>query len=530
MGEENIADLILSTTKLGFSDIIDQLIDNLKPNNTIEEGLICEWIEGSYNYSEKDIVKLSDMDLSIRQTIVNLLKDDSSNSVAKKIFNNNTIEPFASIYASIKTIYGSINQSNVRKVVDIFYRAINKKTEHNEVYNVLNDCKFSGSSAISYSSGGSFKVEDGLMNEFDESRKLEIEENKIEYQETIEDIYNLCVAMCRYVKSNGNLNKNDKSMLTSRAMLITGKGGSGKSNAIKRALEDENMTKNRDYYEISSSSTAVKSLYKKLYDYNGKLLIFDDSGELFDTEYKRSLWKQALQTKQVDANVALPQNIGTSNKIVNNNTYSPNSVKTRQERYFFEVGQSSPEEKEKFHKERFKKLEKSYREETGDTTRLTKSKENEFNELIDIEWIKHEEEKEPLMPDVFNYKGVVVIISNVERETFKKTVGADNWGALMRRMVSFDLHPMSESMWAVIKEIILKQRDMSIHDLPDEACFIPRDIVDEFIEEVENNLNNPETRDMNFSIVSDNMHDVLGGEPGRLTWKRTLKRLMKTNK
>ena len=39
MGEKkNVADLVLSTTKLGFSDIIDQLIiSNLTPN-AIEEG------------------------------------------------------------------------------------------------------------------------------------------------------------------------------------------------------------------------------------------------------------------------------------------------------------------------------------------------------------------------------------------------------------------------------------------------------------------------------------------------------------
>ena len=48
IGEENVADLVLSTTKLGFSDIIEQLISNLKPN-TIEEGLI---------YQVKDISSL----------------------------------------------------------------------------------------------------------------------------------------------------------------------------------------------------------------------------------------------------------------------------------------------------------------------------------------------------------------------------------------------------------------------------------------------------------------------------------------
>ena len=50
-------------------------------------------------------------------------------------------------------------------------------------------------------------------------------------------------------------------------------------------------------------------------------------------------------------------------------------------------------------------------------------------------------------------------------------------------MRSFDLHPMAESIWAVIKKkILLKERDMSEDDFH-KMCMIPRDIVDEFIEE-----------------------------------------------
>ena len=143
LGAKNIADLVLSTAKLGFSDIITQLISNLTPN-AIDEGLICEWVEGSFNYSEKDVEKIANLPIDIRQTIVNLLKDDSANGVSKKIFNNNTVEPFATLYTAIDDAYGRINQSLVKKVIDIFDRALNKKTDHDEVFNVLNDVKFSG--------------------------------------------------------------------------------------------------------------------------------------------------------------------------------------------------------------------------------------------------------------------------------------------------------------------------------------------------------------------------------------------------
>ena len=527
MGENNIADLVLSTTKLGFSDIIDQLISNLTPN-AIEEGLICEWVEGSFNYSEKDVDKVANMPVDVRQMIINLLKDDSANGVSKKIFNNNTIEPNATIYTSIEGIYGRVNQSNVKKVVDIFDRALNKKTDHDEVFNVLNDCKFGGKTAISSASGISARVDDGEMEEFNEAYKKRVEQDTKEYESSMDRIYEMAVAMCRYVKQNGDLDDDDLSALPKRAMIITGKGGIGKSESIRRALSDEGMVEDRDYYNMTSGSTAVQALFKKLYDYNGKLLIFDDSGELFNTTYKLNMWKHALDPDVENADIELSR-AATGDKSGDSRMYVP-AGKTRQERYFLEVGHSSLEEKGKFQKKRFTELERKYREETGDHSSLTATQRNEFNEIIALEWNKMEEEKEPLMPNKFKYKGVVVIISNDTRDAFKKEVGVGNWNAIVDRMKSFDLHPMAESIWAVIKKILIKQRDAAEETLPSKMCMIPRDIVDEFIEEVERLLEMPQYREMTFRIVAKDMHRVLNGSKGRAHWKEDLAGLMDINK
>ena len=525
MGEKNTADLVLSTTKLGFSDIIAQMISYFTPN-AIEEGLICEWVEGSFNYSEKDVEKVANLPIDIRQMIVNLLKDDSANGVSKKIFNNNTVEPFATLYGAIEGVYGRVNQSNVKKVVDIFDRALNKKTDHEEVFNVLNDVKFSGKTAISSASGVSAMVDDE-MEEFSEAYKKRVEQDTAEYESSMDRIYEMAVAMCRYVKQNGDLDDDDLSALPKRAMIITGKGGIGKSESIRRALNDEGMIEDRDYYNMTSGSTAVQALFKKLYDYNGKLLIFDDSGELFNSTYKLNMWKHALDPDVENADIELSRAaIGDK---TGGNMYVP-AGKSRQERYFLEVGHSSTEEKTKFYKKRFDEMEKDYRDKTGDRSALTTSQRNEFYENIDLEWNKHEEEKEPLMPNKFKYKGVVVIISNDTRDAFKKEVGVGNWNAIVDRMRSFDLHPMAESIWAVIKKILLKQRDMSEEVLPDKMCMIPRDIVDEFIEEVERLLEMPQYREMTFRIVAKDMHRVLNGSKGRAHWKEDLAGLMDINK
>lgn len=526
IGEENVADLVLSTTKLGFSDIIEQLISNLKPN-TIEEGLIYEWIEGSFNYSEKDVEKVSALPVDIRQLIINLLKDDSANKVSLKIFNNNTVEPFASIYSAIEGMYSRINQSNVKKVVDIFDRALNNKTEHDEVFNVLNDCKFSGKTAITSVSGISAMVGDEL-EEMNEAYKKRVEQDTIEYENSMNRIYEMAVAMCRYVKQNGDLDDDDLSALPKRAMIITGKGGIGKSESIRRALEDEGMIEDRDYYNMTSGSTAVQALFKKLYDYNGKLLIFDDSGELFNSTYKLNMWKHALDPDVENADIELSR-AAVGDKSGDSRMYVP-AGKTRQERYFLEVGHSSTEEKTKFYKKRYDELVKKYREETGDVSPIGTKQRNEFNEIIDIEWNKHEEEREPLMPNKFKYKGVVIIISNDTRDMFKKEVGVGNWNAIVDRMRSFDLHPMAESIWAVIKKILLKERDESEEKLPSKMCMIPRDIVDEFIEEVERLIEMPQYREMTFRIVAKDMHRVLNGSKGRAHWKDDLASLMDINK
>ena len=527
IGRKNVADLILSTTKLGFSDIIDQLIDNLKPN-AIKEGLIYEWVEGSFNYTENDIDKIEILDKEVRQMFINLLRDNSANSVAKSIFNNNTTEPFKTLYSVINDMYGKINQSNVKKVVDVFDRALNKKTDHIEVYNVLNDCELS-STAISSTSGVSLKVDSSLVEATKKLNEIKLEKDAEDYNNTMDDIYRLASAMCKYVKSNGDKKSTDLSGLSSRGMLITGIGGAGKSHSVRKALESYNMSINRDYHEMSSSSTAVKSLYKKFYDYNGKLLIFDDTGDLFDTGYKISFWKQAMQTKQAEANVALTQSTGTSGKVVTNNTYATDKVKNRQQRYFLEIGQSTHEEKEKFYKIEKEKRKKKFLEETGGgIMSITKKIEKEWEEEIDDIWNRMEEEKEPLMPDVFNFKGVVIIISNETIEGFQKSIGFDNWTAIDRRFACFDLHPLPETLWGKIKEILLEQRDTPESELPDEMCMIPRLYVDELIEEVETNLENPETRNINFSIIADTMNTAFSGEEGISIWKRTLKRFMKT--
>ena len=184
IGTKNVADLVLTTTKLGFIDVIEQLISYLTPD-VIEEGLICEWFEGSFNFSEKDVDKVKKLPVNIRQSFINLLKKDSANAVAKNIYNNSAISPYDELYSTIEGLYGKINQSNVRKVVDMFNRALNKDTEHIELYDILNDCKLV-KPAIASASGLSTTVEDDEELKLQEEKfKQNIEKDTEEYEKSL---------------------------------------------------------------------------------------------------------------------------------------------------------------------------------------------------------------------------------------------------------------------------------------------------------------------------------------------------------
>ena len=237
------------------------------------------------------------------------------------------------------------------------------------------------------------------------------------------------------------------------------------------------------------------------------------------------MWKHALDPDIDKSDIELSR-AATGDKSGDSRMYVP-AGKSRQERYFLEVGHSSNEEEKKFRKNRYEELRDKFREESG-TYSIPKDKELEWKEIINDEWAAHEENKVPLMPDKFRYKGVVIIISNESRDVLKKTLGEEHWKAIARRMSCFNLNPMAESMWAVIKKKILAQT--ADETLDDRLRMIPIDMVDEFIEEVEANLADPQYRDINFGVVADTMHDTLNGPSGRAVWKRRLKREMSIHK
>ena len=519
MGDENVADLVLSTTKLGFSDIIDAMISNLKPTNIDEEWEIK--IRYGGKLTDDFIKKISIMDVSIRSTIVGLASTASSE-------NNliNAISLKKNVCDEIRNTFGEKNfDPNLKRVATSFYYAVkNVETGDSKIDNNIKDILDGTTSPITSLSGVPAKLDDGTH---DEERKKAIEADTKEYMKDMDKIYKTASMMCKYVKNNCVLDKNDWGVMVKRGMLITGKAGAGKSYSITQALKDNHMRKNIDYVFVSSGSTAAQSIYKRLYNYNGKLVIFDDSAGLFDAQYKVAFWKNALEEDIAKAVVELSADAKDGEKI-GNNIYVPGKL-TRQERYYAEVGSSSRKEKDEFIENAKEKLKSDFRKEKGEEYEIPKGMEKQFEVDANKLWLEHEEQKKPKMPNRFNYKGVVIIISNKTRERLSNEVGGgDDWEAITRRMKNIDLHPMSQSMWAQIKHVILKQTDDTT--LTDDERIIPSFMVEEFINEVESLMESSRYQNINFGIISDDICKIVHSDTVRDTWKDELKNLMDIKK
>ena len=525
MGEKNVADLVLSTSNLGFTDIIDTMISRLTPSN-IEEALatvdgdswMIKGVYGGVSVTKDDMIKSGKLSVDVRKSILNKVIDAKVGAMFTWIPKQKYI------CDEILKVWGDVKDQIVKKISIIFWLAVNGSSEIDEkIINEIKDTVFnkisSEDSDIKEYNNLNAHLSDGSDIGID---KTTLKEDTEEFMKNMDQIYNIAKLMCKYVKNNCQLDKNDWGILRKRGLLITGKAGAGKSKAVEKALKESNMRENVDYFKVSSGNTSAPSLFKKFYDYNGKLLIFDDSAELFNASYKISFWKQALEANPDDATVEL-SSLSKDGEKIGDNIYIPGAL-TRQQRYYVEVGESSRKEKEAFRKEEFSRLEAQYRKETGDTSSLTKTQEAGFFLEVDRLWKEREEKKKPKMPNRFNYKGVVIVISNNSRDVFKQEVGGENWVAIDRRMRNFDLAPGAQSMWEYIKTTILAQTEDS--SLSDDERLIPVDMVEELIKEVEMLLEDKNYQNINFGYFSDDMHKIFNSPDAIDDWKYELKKLM----
>lgn len=532
LGASNKAVVTYSTEKFGFKDMIDQLIDDLKNSVTVNEELLLEAGGFGDGYSEKNIANFNRLNWYDKKYMYDLVASTKKGDAVLKMvaaMNNNDKD-----VTRILSTFGSVTRGSCKYIVGLAndvasarYTGVNKDMD-----SLISEyrSKYTGSGpAIAVTSGTDFVTTDMEEEEEERSKAAKaaeqerIRKDREKYMETMQELKEMTEVMCNYVKQNGILNRDDASAMPKRGIILLGKGGIGKTKTVKTVLKEKNMIKNKDYVWIGSESVTADKLYTLMYKYNGKLIIFDDTGDLFEGKYNGPLWKTALQTDLEDCEIGYP---GKESKL---NIYDDRVLQNRQKRYYVEIGAKSEEDKTIFYKQQMKKYGLSYsktgigkRHLVSDDPDLTEQDIEYLKKKMDDLWAEESQNVEPAMPKHFYYTGVVIIMSNLDKEDFIDSVGGNrSWGALQSRFVNFNINPYSETLWNVIKEQILDEYNNE--SLNDDLCMIPRNMTEEFIEEVEKLLAEDPCDGFTYRTIAG-FSIILRGAPGLRSWKSKLRR------
>ena len=538
VGKENVAIVTYSTKKLGFNDMIDQMVDDLK-GDTVNEGVINEAADryGS-GWTVKEVMSFEKLDHDERDFVYSFIrKFGKTTAAAQFLALASGGDPVAArVWKKYKGI-DDVKGGPVKYMMDMANTVVSAANgvkqggsyqaavDEGILDNLIADCKGTGpaivtKSEVSYDTGEEVDEFETRRAEMEAKHEAEIEEDTKHYEETMGFIKSIAEVMCNYVKQKGKLDKDDKSIMSRRGILITGKGGIGKTHSIKTALDEKKMIVNRDYVWLASGNSTADNVYKLMYDFNGKLLVFDDSPNIFEGDYRISMWKNALQTDLDQCKIGYP---GKESKLA---VYDVIRLKgNRQKKYFTEIGRKSLDDKDEFYKKEMKRYGIKFSGISGKpvptvSSGLSQEEVDEIMIKLDDRWKDEEANTKPAMPNEFIFTGLVIIISNLSRERFIQQVGQGNWDAISSRFTNFDISPMAESLWRVMKKRIL--RDYNDKTIDDENCIIPRDMVEEFIEEVESLIPNKDYQSINWRTITM-FHDILNGAPGRKTWKSTLR-------
>lgn len=82
------------------------------------------------------------------------------------------------------------------------------------------------------------------------------------------------------------------------SLFISGRAGTGKTYSVEKAMHDEGLEEGEDWIKISGAVSSI-IMYKQLYLYRDKVLVFDDCDAVFSNEDGRNILKAALDTKRI---------------------------------------------------------------------------------------------------------------------------------------------------------------------------------------------------------------------------------------
>lgn len=504
LDDENTAEVTLTSKKIGFSDMINDMIDYVTPVTSIEEGL--EVIEegafrASTGYGLPFVEKVTSWDTELKEWIATQLASKGKTEV------QNIIVGKADSDDICERIWEACDRKNgqVKYAVGLIYDALNHI--YPEVEDVMKGSAVTSTkTAIAVSMGDPAAIE-AAEKARAEARDKWLSEEERKYDDAIQLVADTVDTFCHYVKNNGELDDDDRSMFDSKGLYIIGSPGAGKTYTLYETMKKNGMVKDRDFVEWKNRSSNVNALYNTCYEFNGKLIIMDDSANVVSGA-KSAFWKALLQTNETE--VKYPLEVSDES-----DKYYAVKGLTRQDRYFKEIGQRSSAETEKFIKE--------------------KEREKWEPDRIEAELARMEHETKPRIPDEFVFTGCIVIIGNMTEDELKRstsqTGGKLDWDAVRDRFGGLvNIAPPSEIIWRKIKMKLRAEQAKSETELPDALCTVPREYIDVFIDTVDEYLSG--AHGPQYSKISWRLPATIGqkfrGEKGRRNWVTKLEYYMQT--
>ena len=499
---ENEADVTYSSNKLGFKAMMSNVVSYLQGEPVNEARFAA-------GYGPKHIGMVKELSDVAREYIVGLLtKAGKPGPVVREIDRGEaTGDPVC------KEIVTKFPGTILKYCVNIIWDAMNDT--YPELRGILKPEHVSGgkggSTEVTTTFGEKYDVE-----AYEEKLKMEhekwLDDQTEEYDAATQLISDIVDTFCHYVKQNGVLNADDASVFTSKGLYITGGAGVGKTYAMFETMKKNNMVEKKDYFEFANGATDVDALYRTMYKYNGKLIILDDAANVVSGNKRIAFWKRILQTKPVP--VRMPREARSDN-----GDYYEVGKKTRQERYFAEIGQKSDTEKEEYAKKRRKDL--------------SSAEYSDREAIIKAEWDEMKKNTKPLIPDEFLFTGCIVVVGNMSidelRAEVERSGGSGDWDAIQQRFQPISVNPPYEVIWRVLQRKLREEQSKSEDELPDVLCTIPRDYIDEFIDEVNSVLDGkygPGYTGVSWRLLV-NMSPVFRGTKGLRQWKNLLKGQMR---
>lgn len=512
LGGTNKAEVTYTSEKVGLQDMINLAIDEIRGGELVESVLNEAAFRAKAGYSMSHINRVKGWSEDMKSFCVERLESGMTPAkLAGEILKSLSNPVCEDIYNSFDR-----KDSTIKYATFIIYDAMNKL--YPEVEDVLEGSLASVKPGIGKRFDEDFDVEEYEAKR-EEERKKELAKAQLEFEESTQMIVDIVDTFCHYVKQNGQLDEDDQSVFTTKGLYITGRAGSGKSYALEQTLKKNGMVKNRDYIDVGNGATDADALYRLCYKYNGKLIILDDAANVVGGSRRIAFWKQLLQT--TPKNVKNPRETREDSK-----QYYEVGKKTRQQRYFAEIGQKSNEEKNEFFKKKRREYSssKEFRDMSG----------KDIDNMIAAEWDDLKKSVRPLIPDEFLFTGCIVVIGNMTHEELKRTVTQDggerDWDAIKQRFQPIEINPPYEVMWNVIQKTIREQQAMSEDELASNLCIVPREYVDEFVDEVNNLLGEgSEYTGISWRMATQ-IGQALKGEKGRRLWKRRLREIMRVTK